>query len=99
MPTLTQRNARGKQRKAQSASANPQLPPQFNRLLKWMGKTYDWLGQFSPSELLFNSNKNAFVAYILLPIELLLNLIIVYKIPCKPADSLLVIKIFKVISI
>lgn len=33
--------------------------------------------------LLFNPNKLTFVALCLIPIELFLNILIVYKIPCK----------------
>lgn len=37
-------------------------------------------------DLLFNPNKIALVALLLIPIELILNIMIVFKIPCNKYD-------------
>ena len=84
MPSFMQKAQNLKSRKRHNtAGNNPQLPPFVNKLIKNMNKYYDSMEKIQFSDFLFNASKNTLVMSILLPLELILNLIIVYKIRCK----------------
>jgi hypothetical protein len=82
MPTLNQRNIKSRKKQTSSSAGGPQLPPLANKILKNITKYFDVIEKINFSDYLFNPAKNSLIMALLIPIEIILNVIIVSRIQC-----------------
>jgi hypothetical protein len=81
MPTLTQRGLKNRKIRSREGK-DAQLPPAAAKMLKFFTRGTDDLFNLAEDYLL-NPNRTELIMQILIPIEIVLNLVIIAKIRCK----------------